>query len=94
VREHRPTLVFLSETRQNKKLVESLSKRLGYKSCLPVSLPCKGGGLALWWSEDVKVDLINFSPHHIDVIIQEEKEIKCRSTFVYGEPCGQLRPEF
>jgi hypothetical protein len=48
----------------------------------------------LWWSEDVKVDLINFSPHHIDVIVHEEKVIKWRSTFVYGEPCGQLRPDF
>jgi hypothetical protein len=68
--------VFLSETRQNKKLVESLSKRLGLNSCFPVSLPCKGGGLAVWWSKDVKVDLINFSPHHIYVIIQEKREIK------------------
>jgi hypothetical protein len=57
-------------------------------------LPSKGGGLALCWSKEVSIDLINFSPHHIDAIVQQDKGIKWRSTFVYGEPCTQQRPEF
>jgi hypothetical protein len=58
---------------------------------LPVSVEGKGGGLALFWSSSVSVDLINFGPHHIDVNILETNGIKWRATFVYGEPRAQNR---
>jgi hypothetical protein len=54
----------------------------------------KGGGLALFVSSDLKVDLINFGPHHIDVIVQNQIGMKWRTTFVYGEPLPKCRPEF
>jgi exonuclease III len=60
VREHRPNLVFLSETRQNKALVESVCRRIGFSNCLPVCVEGKGGGIALFVSSDLKIDLLNF----------------------------------
>jgi hypothetical protein len=48
VQTHSPSVVFLSETRQNKNVVESICRRLGFQNCLPVSVKGKGGGLALF----------------------------------------------
>jgi hypothetical protein len=42
----------------------------------------------------MKVDLINYGPHHIDVIVLDQVGIKWRSTFVYGEPRLSDRPKF
>jgi hypothetical protein len=86
-----PKIVFLSEIRQNKRVVEAICRRLGFEHCFPVCVKGKGGGLVLMWSKSVSVELINFSPHHIDVKISEPNEIKWRSTFVYGEPRVQDR---
>jgi hypothetical protein len=72
VRENKPTLVFLSETRQNKHVVENICRRTGFSDCLPVCLKGKGGGIALFVSSDLRIDLINYGPHHIDVIILDQ----------------------
>jgi hypothetical protein len=71
---------------QNKNVVESISRRLGFQNCLPVSVKGKGGGLALFGNDNVISDIIESGPHFIDVMILESSEIKWRATFVYGEP--------
>jgi endonuclease/exonuclease/phosphatase family metal-dependent hydrolase len=53
----------------------------------------KGGGLVLFWSEEVNVSLISFSLHHIDVRITEKNGNMWRCTCVYGEPKAQDRVE-
>jgi hypothetical protein len=58
-----------------------------------VCLDGKGGGLALYWSEEIKVNLINYSSHHIDIRIIESDAKTWRCTFVYGEPKSQDRHE-
>jgi hypothetical protein len=88
---YKPNVVFLSETRQNKKVIEHVCVRLGFSRCWPVVVDGKGGGLALFWNDDVKVDLINYRQHHIDVKIEEVNGIKWRGTFVYGEARAQDR---
>jgi hypothetical protein len=82
---YRPSVLFLSETRQNKKVIEHVCVRLGFSRCWPVVVDGKGGGLALFWNDDVKVDLMNYGQHHINVKIKEVNGIKWRGTFVYGE---------
>jgi hypothetical protein len=86
VREYKPTIVFLSETRQNKKILESVCRCLGYTNFLLVSVEGKGGGLALFVSSSVQLDLISYGSHHIDVTVMDPWGIKVRNTFVYGEP--------
>jgi hypothetical protein len=49
--------------------VENLRFRLGMKECFVVNGEGKGGGLALYWIEDINVDLLSFSKNHIDVHI-------------------------
>jgi hypothetical protein len=57
------------------------------KDCFQVKGDGKGGGLALYWTDDITVDLLSFSDHHIDVHISGGPyDHMWRATFVYGEP--------
>ena len=95
VHTYRPKLVFLSETRQNKVVVENLRWRLGLKHVVTFHEPGKGGGLALFWDESVEVELNKIGNRIIDVIVHDlPKGIKWRCTFVYGEPRRELRHVF
>jgi hypothetical protein len=67
--------------------MENLRYRLGIKECFAVKGEGKGGGLALFWTEEVTVDLLSFSDNHIDVHISGGPyDNMWRGTFVYGEP--------
>jgi hypothetical protein len=57
------------------------------KECFQVKGDRKGGGLALYWTEELTVDLLSFSNNHIDVHISGGPyEHVWRGTFIYGEP--------
>jgi hypothetical protein len=53
----------------------------------------KGGGLALFWSEEINVNIVSFGNHHIDVRIFNTDGLTWRCTFVYGKPKAQKRHE-
>jgi hypothetical protein len=53
----------------------------------------KGGGLALYWREDLNVNLVSFGKNHIDVRVIQPNSQTWRCTFVYGEPKVQDRPQ-
>jgi exonuclease III len=86
VREFKPDLVFLSETRQNKAVVVKVCSRVGFSNCLPINMEGKGGGSALFVSDSVTLDLLSYGPHHIDTHVTDHDGNKIRYTFVYGEP--------
>ncbi|XP_071681466.1 uncharacterized protein [Lolium perenne] len=87
VQTYKTILVFICETRQSKERVENLRYRIGMKHCYQVSGDGKGGGIALYWTEDVIADLLSFSKRHIDVHISGGPyNHMWRATFVYGEP--------
>ena len=53
-----------------------------------------GGVLALLWGKSTKVDVQNFSPHHIDAIVTDNQgNRKWRSTDFYGHPETSKREE-
>jgi hypothetical protein len=87
VQTYKPSLVFICETRQSKVRVENLKFRLGMKGCFQAKGEGKGGGIALYWTEEVLVDLLSFSNCHIDAHISGGPyDHMWRGTFVYGEP--------
>jgi hypothetical protein len=87
VQTYRPSLVFICETRQSKERVENLRFRIGMKECFQVKGDRKGGGLALYWTEELTVDLLSFSNNHIDVHISGGPyEHVWKGTLIYGEP--------
>ena len=50
----------------------------------------KGGGLALYWDETIKIDILSYGLHHIGTLIWDgEHHAGWRGTFVYGEPRAQ-----
>jgi exonuclease III len=54
----------------------------------------KGGGLALFVSDSVSLNLFSFGPHHIDTAVTDQDGNKARYTFVYGEPKPTCRLDF
>jgi hypothetical protein len=57
------------------------------KGCIAADSRGKRGGLALFWDENVQVNLLTIGNHYIDVSIGEEPNATpWRVTFVYGEP--------
>ncbi|KAA3481261.1 reverse transcriptase [Gossypium australe] len=50
--------------------------------------PGKSGGLAMLWKEGTKIDIQNYSRHHIDSVIQLEDQISLRFTGF----CGHADP--
>jgi hypothetical protein len=61
--------------------------RLGFNNCLVVDGEGKGGGLALFWSDEIKMDILSYGLHHIDAIVWDDSHhAGWRGMFVYGEP--------
>lgn len=79
-----PEIVFLCETRCSSGYVDLLkmqSNRYGFA----VERNGMAGGLALLWRKNVTVDLLSYSPNHIDVeVLLQGEVIKWRFTGFYG----------
>lgn len=67
VKEAGSQIVFLSETRQKEERVRRLRNRLGLRGFVGVSSDGLGGGLALFWHEYVKMEIIGMNERYIDV---------------------------
>jgi nitrate reductase assembly molybdenum cofactor insertion protein NarJ len=67
--------------------VKNLRWRFGLKGCLAVDSKGKHGGLALFWYENIQVDLLAIDERYIDVFVRENSSSDpWRATFIYGEP--------
>jgi hypothetical protein len=67
--------------------VKNLRWRFGLKGCLAVDSKGKRGGLALFWDENIQVDLLTIDDRYIDVFVRENLSSEpWRATFIYGEP--------
>lgn len=62
----RPSLIFLCETRQNKNKVRGLRSRLGLRGFAGVSSEGMSGGLALFWHENLYVEVKDMNKNFID----------------------------
>jgi hypothetical protein len=67
---------------------------LGFSGAFAVSSNGLSGGLALFWSSSVKVDLRAFSSQLIDIVVSQEEGPDFRATLIYGEPRKELRHQF
>lgn len=90
---HRPSLVFLSETRIFSDKVDFLLRSFGLPFGMGVGSFGRGGGLALLWSCDIKVKLTSYDRLHFDIVIldPESDEEMWRFTGFYGESRRELR---
>nr|POF02450.1 hypothetical protein CFP56_28059 [Quercus suber] len=72
--------------------MEKIKFILGFFNSLIVPSQGKSGGLALFWSKDVKLEIKSYSQNHIDAIISEQdSNFTWRFTGFYGHPESHLR---
>ncbi|KAL0405816.1 UNVERIFIED_CONTAM: putative ribonuclease H protein [Sesamum latifolium] len=86
IREVRPLIVFLSETKCGQNKFVRVRKRL---DMFGISVPSRGksGGLALLWDKSIVVQLRSYSVNHIDAdILLGGQVANWRFTGFYGEP--------
>jgi exonuclease III len=82
-----PNLVFLCETRQNKNKMRLLRNKLGLKGFVGFSSVGLSGGLALFWHENVSVEIQSINERVIDAYVRLSPNApRWRLTCVYGEP--------
>lgn len=58
---------------------------------------CEGqiGGLAIFWSKDVNVEIVSYSKNHIDAWITNLKlHSRCHLIAVYGHPESSTKKEY
>ena len=72
VREQAPNVCFLMETQLDKKGFENLYSEFPYQNKIIVKKLDSGGGLALLWKDDIRMDLINFNNNHVLTKVKEE----------------------
>jgi hypothetical protein len=94
VKDKRPSLVFLMETKVTSKKVCFLPMKLGMENKFVVDCRGKSGGLILLWKSSALVEIQNFSCGHINAVVKVSKcgipwELSC----FYGHPEVQLRPQ-
>ena len=76
--------MFLNETILSDVGVERLRLRLGMRNAIPVKGRDFEGGLALLWTEDIKIDPRTYSHHHNDVVVNQAFGVSWRFTGFYS----------
>ncbi|CAN6558737.1 unnamed protein product [Malus baccata var. baccata] len=95
IRKHRPSMIFLSETKMRDHRIDGIRRRLGYSFGFHVSPIGRAGGLSLWWIESMNVNILFSSAHIIDVCFCLEDSLSwVRCTFVYGTPYRREKLDF
>jgi exonuclease III len=70
VKEKKPDLVFLMETKLRRKKMENIRIKLGFSNMFVVDCIGRSGGLGLFWGEEAKVEVKNFSQRLVNAIIE------------------------
>ncbi|XP_075645895.1 uncharacterized protein LOC142617056 [Castanea sativa] len=66
IRIEEPKIVFLMETKSDRDWMVKIRDRCGFKQGLIVPSRGSSGGLALFWKNDIQVNVIKYSPSNID----------------------------
>ncbi|KAM0859687.1 hypothetical protein ACQ4PT_047052 [Festuca glaucescens] len=93
VKQERPSLLYVMETKISAKRVESLKESLGFAGCFAVNSDGLSGGIGVFWSADVSVEVKKFSFCHIDTMVRkiDSPELQWRWTGFYGAPRAEDR---
>ena len=94
VQQYSPPLVFLSETLCSMSQMERWRIKLGFTGMLIWEKEGRSGGLCLFWSDSITVQLLSGSKGHIDVKVTSPNSPGWRFTGLYGNPDTSLRSQF
>jgi hypothetical protein len=73
------------ETKIAAKRVENLQNQIGFAGCYAIDSDGLSGGVGLFWSTEVEVEIKNYSSCHIDCIVKMRNK-QWRFTGFYGAP--------
>ena len=94
VRHWKPKIVFLMETKSKVKRMEKIKNWIAFANGLTVPSRGRSGGVAMFWTRDVNLDINSYSGNHIDTIVREtEDNFQWRITGFYGHPKTHRRYE-
>ncbi|GMI64491.1 hypothetical protein HRI_000118400 [Hibiscus trionum] len=92
LRDLKPDVIFLIETKLQGPSMEKVRKKCGYSNGVDVPSNGRSGGLSFAWKESVAVTLKSYSDRHIDVLIDKDADGNLwRCTGFYGAPEVQNR---
>lgn len=87
MKEKQPKLVLLMETKLQTHMFDRLKIKLGFESVFMVDSVGRSGGLALFWSNEVEVDIQNYRRRHINVVVKlDSTSPPWKFTGFYGHP--------
>ncbi|KAK8508676.1 hypothetical protein V6N12_032672 [Hibiscus sabdariffa] len=66
---HKSDIVFLSETKQKKRYLEKIRMKMKLENAFYVEPTGIAGGLALWWSLNVNLIVLQYDKNFIDTAI-------------------------
>jgi exonuclease III len=94
VKEKKPQLLFLMETKLKNKSMQKVKFKLGFQGMFTVDPVGRSGGLALFWKDTEEVTIQNFSLRHINVMVTlRGSGHQWKFTGFYGNPDCALRGE-
>jgi exonuclease III len=94
VKEKKPDLVFLIETKLPSLRMEFIRVRTGFDYMFVVDNMGRSGGLALMWRSELSVEIQNYSRRHINATVQMAVNgQKWKLTGFYGHPDASKRIE-
>uniref|UniRef100_A0A803PAY0 Reverse transcriptase domain-containing protein n=1 Tax=Cannabis sativa TaxID=3483 RepID=A0A803PAY0_CANSA len=81
-----PSLLFVMESKLLAGHCDNFRTRLSFDSAFEVPRCGLSGGLLLFWTNDVNVNILNYSSNHIDCIITFEDNVTTHISCFYGSP--------
>ena len=88
-----PAVVFLAETLADEARLEYVKDRIRFDKKFFVQRINRGGGLVVYWKNEISVDILSSSLNHIDMVINKNTDAAWRFTGFYGEPETHKRHE-
>jgi hypothetical protein len=93
VRDKRPNLVFLMETKLLQRKTICLKAKLGFDQIFVVDCKGRSGGLILLWRSTLQVEIQNYSRRHVNAVITPSTGSAWKLTRFYGHPEAAKRAE-
>ncbi|XP_050278364.1 uncharacterized protein LOC126719909 [Quercus robur] len=91
VRAKDPSAVFLAETWADEARLKAMQRDLNFHNLFFVERNNEGGGLALYWSNSINLNVESYSKNHFDAIINKGERDAWRFIGFYGEPVTHKR---
>jgi len=81
----KPDLVFLMETKNREEVVTKIQRSLKYHNSYIINPTCMSGGLALFWSSHININVEYANQNMIDTFcFENSKQILMKITCVYA----------